>query len=99
MIHLNLFFFLLFFFLNLNLEFSIFPFSDSYMLLCIWVNAKDAWENRWVKSDWKKDENVAGEWNYTAGQWNGDPNDKGKLNYYVGKPCIVPSSVCFLLKN
>ncbi|KAE9446655.1 hypothetical protein C3L33_21452, partial [Rhododendron williamsianum] len=35
------------------------------------------WENRWVKSDWKKDENVAGEWNYTSGKWNGDPNDKG----------------------
>ncbi|KAG4397431.1 hypothetical protein GLYMA_10G147600v4 [Glycine max] len=37
----------------------------------------DGWENRWVKSDWKKDENVAGEWNHTSGQWNGDANDKG----------------------
>ncbi|KAJ0079278.1 hypothetical protein Patl1_22390 [Pistacia atlantica] len=37
----------------------------------------DGWESRWVKSDWKKDENVAGEWNFTAGQWHGDPNDKG----------------------
>ncbi|GLT77787.1 hypothetical protein SLA2020_493450 [Shorea laevis] len=37
----------------------------------------DGWESRWVKSDWKKDENLAGEWNYTAGKWHGDPNDKG----------------------
>ncbi|CAA0827278.1 Calreticulin-1 [Striga hermonthica] len=37
----------------------------------------DGWENRWVKSDWKKDENLAGEWNYTSGKWNGDANDKG----------------------
>ncbi|KAL0412920.1 UNVERIFIED_CONTAM: Calreticulin [Sesamum radiatum] len=36
----------------------------------------DGWESRWVKSDWKKDENMAGEWNYTSGKWNGDPNDK-----------------------
>ncbi|CAI9771175.1 unnamed protein product [Fraxinus pennsylvanica] len=36
----------------------------------------DGWENRWVKSEWKKDENMAGEWNYTSGKWNGDPNDK-----------------------
>ncbi|KAL8222822.1 hypothetical protein R6Q57_020221 [Mikania cordata] len=38
---------------------------------------EDGWENRWVKSDWKKDENMAGEWSYTSGKWNGDPNDKG----------------------
>ncbi|KAK6143866.1 hypothetical protein DH2020_024214 [Rehmannia glutinosa] len=37
----------------------------------------DEWESRWVKSDWKRDENMAGEWNYTSGKWNGDPNDKG----------------------
>ncbi|KAJ8447787.1 hypothetical protein Cgig2_015150 [Carnegiea gigantea] len=37
----------------------------------------DEWEKRWVKSDWKRDENMAGEWNYTAGKWNADPNDKG----------------------
>ncbi|KAF2307301.1 hypothetical protein GH714_026181 [Hevea brasiliensis] len=37
----------------------------------------DGWETRWVKSDWKKDENTAGEWNYTSGKWNGDPNDRG----------------------
>uniref|UniRef100_A0A251RNQ1 Putative calreticulin/calnexin, Concanavalin A-like lectin/glucanase domain protein n=1 Tax=Helianthus annuus TaxID=4232 RepID=A0A251RNQ1_HELAN len=23
---------------------------------------EDGWENRWVKSDWKKDENMAGRW-------------------------------------
>ncbi|PIA29746.1 hypothetical protein AQUCO_05800088v1, partial [Aquilegia coerulea] len=38
---------------------------------------EDGWENRWVKSDWKKDENTAGEWNFTAGKWHGDANDKG----------------------
>ncbi|CAI9769372.1 unnamed protein product [Fraxinus pennsylvanica] len=38
---------------------------------------EDGWENRWVKSDWKKDENMAGEWNYTSGKWNGDANNKG----------------------
>ncbi|XXG80463.1 hypothetical protein AAC387_Pa09g1323 [Persea americana] len=37
----------------------------------------DGWENRWVKSDWKKYENMAGEWNHTSGKWNGNPNDKG----------------------
>ncbi|KAJ7973278.1 Calreticulin [Quillaja saponaria] len=37
----------------------------------------DGWESQWVKSDWKKDENVAGVWNYTSGKWSGDPNDKG----------------------
>ncbi|XP_004302244.1 PREDICTED: calreticulin [Fragaria vesca subsp. vesca] len=38
---------------------------------------EDGWEKRWIKSDWKKDENLAGEWNYTSGKWNGDANDKG----------------------
>lgn len=42
---------------------------------------KDGWESRWVKSEWKKDENLAGEWNYTSGQWNGDANDKGNVNF------------------
>ncbi|KAG5625985.1 hypothetical protein H5410_011203 [Solanum commersonii] len=37
----------------------------------------DGWESRWVKSEWKKDENTAGEWNHTSGKWNGDANDKG----------------------
>jgi hypothetical protein len=58
----------------------------SYCSLCMyhWLNAKDGWESRWVKSDWKKDENVAGEWNYTAGKWHGDPNDKGTvLNFMI----------------
>ncbi|CAN6971610.1 unnamed protein product [Brassica rapa subsp. trilocularis] len=38
---------------------------------------EDGWEKRWVKSDWKKDDNTAGEWNHTAGNWSGDANDKG----------------------
>jgi len=37
----------------------------------------DGWENRWVISDWKKDEGASGEWLHTAGKWNGDPEDKG----------------------
>jgi len=37
----------------------------------------DGWESRWVKSDWKKDENMAGEWNYTSGKWTGNPDIKG----------------------
>ncbi|MQM13058.1 hypothetical protein Taro_045980 [Colocasia esculenta] len=37
----------------------------------------DGWEDRWVKSDWKKDENMAGEWIHTTGKWSGDANDKG----------------------
>ncbi|GMH07725.1 hypothetical protein Nepgr_009565 [Nepenthes gracilis] len=37
----------------------------------------DGWAERWVTSDWKRDENVAGEWNYTSGKWYGDPDDKG----------------------
>lgn len=47
-------------------------YADAYFLFSL-----DGWENRWVKSDWKRDENMAGEWNYTSGKWNGDPNDKG----------------------
>ncbi|KAJ9696652.1 hypothetical protein PVL29_008723 [Vitis rotundifolia] len=38
---------------------------------------EDGWEDRWVVSDWKKEENLAGQWNYTSGKWSGDPNDKG----------------------
>ncbi|KAJ4766487.1 Calreticulin [Rhynchospora pubera] len=37
----------------------------------------DGWETRWVKSDWKRDDGMAGEWVHTAGKWNGDPEDKG----------------------
>ncbi|CAL4945269.1 unnamed protein product [Urochloa decumbens] len=37
----------------------------------------DGWEARWVKSDWKKEDNTAGEWNHTSGKWNGDADDKG----------------------
>lgn len=45
------------------------------------VEIEDGWENRWVKSDWKKNEKMAGEWNHTSGKWNGgDPNDKGSFS-------------------
>jgi calreticulin len=37
----------------------------------------DGWENRWVKSEWKKSEGAAGDWVHTAGKWHGDENDKG----------------------
>ncbi|XXG79136.1 hypothetical protein AAC387_Pa09g0274 [Persea americana] len=37
----------------------------------------DGWENRWVKSDWKKDEDLVGEWIHTSGAWNGNRTDKG----------------------
>ncbi|XP_024538755.1 calreticulin [Selaginella moellendorffii] len=38
----------------------------------------DSWESRWVKSDWKKSEDAAGEWIHTAGKWFGDAEaDKG----------------------
>ncbi|KAF0912322.1 hypothetical protein E2562_014000 [Oryza meyeriana var. granulata] len=37
----------------------------------------DGWEDRWVKSEWKKEDNTAGKWNRTSGKWNGDADDKG----------------------
>ena len=37
----------------------------------------DGWEDRWVKSEWKKEDNTVGEWNHSAGKWNGDTNNKG----------------------
>ncbi|KAJ0980599.1 hypothetical protein J5N97_008854 [Dioscorea zingiberensis] len=46
-------------------------------LKCVVLGVNDGWENRWVKSDWKKDENMAGEWNHTSGNWSGDAEDKG----------------------
>lgn len=37
----------------------------------------DGWEDRWVSSEWKKEDNTAGQWNHTSGKWNGDADDKG----------------------
>ncbi|KAG0470247.1 hypothetical protein HPP92_016343 [Vanilla planifolia] len=37
----------------------------------------DGWEDRWVISEWKKSENLSGEWNHTSGKWSGDPQNKG----------------------
>ena len=62
------------------------------------MNTKDGWESRWVKSDWKRDENMAGEWNYTSGKWNGDPNDKGIVNYPYRQKWGIPShsvKICY----
>lgn len=72
---------------------------------CSVYEFSDGWENRWVKSDWKRDENVAGEWNYTSGKWSGDPNDKGmqlvlivcfstSLFYYVTHVLLQVLDVC-----
>lgn len=36
-----------------------------------------------MKSDWKKDENMAGDWNHTSGKWTGDANDKGMHSVYA----------------
>merc|ERR1712216_150047 len=38
----------------------------------------DSWTDRWVQSDWKKDENTRGDFVLTAGKWFGDEqNDRG----------------------
>ncbi|XP_039120820.1 LOW QUALITY PROTEIN: calreticulin-like [Dioscorea cayenensis subsp. rotundata] len=37
----------------------------------------DGWEDRWVVSDWRKQDYMAGEWNHTSGKWSGDYEDKG----------------------
>lgn len=62
----------------LNSDFS----SDISIVLCplLYPCSKDGWEKRWVKSDWKKDDNTAGEWKHTAGNWSGDANDKGMFH-------------------
>ncbi|KAG6738591.1 hypothetical protein POTOM_058211 [Populus tomentosa] len=38
---------------------------------------EDGWESRWVKSDWKRTEGLAGSFKHKAGRWPGDPDDKG----------------------
>jgi calreticulin len=38
---------------------------------------EDGWEHRWVKSDWKRNEGLAGNWLHTAGKWYGDETDRG----------------------
>lgn len=48
---------------------------DGLFLLMLWLS--DGWETRWIKSDWNREEGMAGEWVHTAGKWNGDPEDKG----------------------
>jgi hypothetical protein len=36
------------------------------------------WDKRWLKSSWKKKDNAAGDWTWTAGKWYGDEAaDKG----------------------
>eukprot|EP00249_Psilotum_nudum_P005836 c19267_g1_i1 orf=543-1841(-) len=42
---------------------------------------EDGWESRWVKSNWKKSEGLAGNWLHTAGKWYADPDDKGIQTY------------------
>jgi len=35
----------------------------------------DGWSSRWVKSNWKKSDGTAGDWQYTAGDWYGDKEE------------------------
>lgn len=35
------------------------------------------WEKRWLKSSWKKEDGLDGDWEWTAGKYVGDPEDKG----------------------
>jgi calreticulin len=35
-----------------------------------------------VKSEWKKEDGTAGEWNHTSGNWSGDAQDKGNRSEY-----------------
>jgi hypothetical protein len=44
---------------------------------CNFVLEKDGWESRWVRSDWKRSEGLAGSFKHKAGRWPGDPDDKG----------------------
>ena len=46
------------------------------LFFCHVFVSKDGWENRWVKSEWKKEDKSAGEWSHTSGNWSGDANDK-----------------------
>lgn len=40
--------------------------------------SSDSWTDRWVASDWKKDEGTSGDFVLTAGKWFGDEqNDRG----------------------
>jgi calreticulin len=34
-----------------------------------------SWQSRWVKSNWKKNDGTAGDWQYTAGEWHGDKDE------------------------
>lgn len=54
----------------------------------------DGWEDRWVKSEWKKDDNTAGEWNHTSGKWNGDAEDKGEDQTFS-----VTDDLCLLVRH
>ncbi|KAI7986056.1 hypothetical protein LOK49_LG14G00954 [Camellia lanceoleosa] len=57
------------------------------------------WENRWVKSDWKKDENLAGEWNFTSGKWNGDAEDKEATPKTIMRTMGVKGLALYHLKS
>lgn len=48
-----------------------------FLQLCVCLFAKDGWQSRWVRSDWKRAEGKAGSFKHTAGKWSGDPDDKG----------------------
>lgn len=69
-------------------DISLLMISLGFLCMYHWAITKDGWESRWVKSEWKKDEDMAGEWNYTAGKWHGDPNDKGTLPNCIICVCV-----------
>ncbi|KAF3784727.1 Calreticulin-3 [Nymphaea thermarum] len=53
----------------------------------------DGWEERWVKSDWKKSEGKAGSFRYSAGKWAGDPDDKGIQTYPDAKHYAISAKI------
>jgi hypothetical protein len=55
---------------------------NAFHLFANFVRQADGWEDRWVKSEWKKEDGTAGEWNHTSGNWSGDAQDKGNRSEY-----------------
>ncbi|KAL7180432.1 hypothetical protein ACSBR1_043601 [Camellia fascicularis] len=65
----------------------------------VFASCNGGWENRWVKSDWKKDENLAGEWNFTSGKWNGDAEDKEATPKTIMRTMGVKGLALYHLKS
>ena len=56
------------------------------------VSFAEGWEDRWVRSEWKKSEGLNGKFVQTAGKWYGDGNDKGavKESSSIFSPIFLP---------